>query len=120
VIGVPLILVPIRASQCTDLEVLTAPEYYRGKLGNVTGAYEYVNACWLRGMMDARPKPETATATCAAGSHAVAHGGCCKDGTHEGEIDTGKCIPDGSHDVGGGKSCQNGSHSSGGDKCSPD
>jgi hypothetical protein len=69
---------------CNDTDALLSLSYWRGAMGSGPE----LSACWLRGHVEA----QAPRYTCAAGSHDIGGGRCCKDGYHS--IEGGKCRPD--------------------------
>ena len=114
-----------RAAQCGDMEALISGQYWKGLAGAELETF-WPAPCWLRGSLEAAhlrqlimapaPAPDCRAGTHADtgrcvpdGQHIVGGSRTCADGWHEGMI--GQCIQDGSHDVGGGKSRPDGWHS---------
>jgi hypothetical protein len=72
---------PIPFLQCNDTDALLSGAYWRGLAG---GSAE-LSSCWLRGHIEA----QTPHYSCAAGSHDIGNGRCCRAGYHA--IEGGKC-----------------------------
>jgi hypothetical protein len=119
-----VLLSPATKATCYDDEALFSGSFWKGMFGVQPRLSDALDPCWWRGRSEtfqspANPRP---TKSCQPGTH-IDSGLCvpdgqhivggnrtCADGWHANEAEVGKCIRDGWHAVVGGGTCPDGWH----------